>query len=529
MLVYSNTLWLDESSGLESVLGAIAHWLAFKTREDVKLFRIKETSDRTMKDGSRIESWAASSAFPVLHAVRYTHRDSRVSGRQWVTEVGVRLEDATSPIQCSVLLRTNEISPRVSAKVEVTRPRVVEYIIRESSISGRTPGLTVSVLREAEAEALGKLVRDEKRTYAVVVVSPQTDKYLVDPQRLRSLVVGLADVFVIPPDANTFAIQDILGAQYAAWLGAINLIFPHFRYKGNDLTPTRRLMPVDLEKMEAQGVRPESEILSLLAHRLNLPNSWRHISPDVVKQASLRQELQRHREEASRNGDLKELVDLFQQDNTRQEEQIRELQELVDSNNGQIRDQDATIDQLEFEIDRLKSSLQSMEQSPSLTGDGASWEVLDSFASIAGGSEPTPSQCLHLVSHFFPESVVVSDSAWKSAEKSAPFKHGHKALALLVKLATDYRNDLLAGNGDVVARRHFGNAYAAKESETVENNKRARQARTFSYKGKNIEVSKHLRIGTKDSIAETLRVYFEWDVDDKKSVIFHCGQHPPQR
>ena len=173
MLVYSNTLWLDESSGVESVLGSIAHWLGLKTRETINPSRIKENSERGMKDGSRIESWAASSAFPLLHAVRYTHRDSKVSGRQWVTEIGVRLEDAQSPIQCSVLLRTNEISARVSAKVEVTRPRVVEYIIRESSISKATPGLTVNALREINGGALRDLIHDEKRMHAIVVVSPK--------------------------------------------------------------------------------------------------------------------------------------------------------------------------------------------------------------------------------------------------------------------------------------------------------------------------------------------------------------------
>jgi len=135
--------------------------------------------------------------------------------------MGVRLEDARSPIQCSVLLRTNEISPRVSANVEVTRPRVVEYIIRESSISKETPGLAVNVLREGNAKAVGDLIHDERRKHAIVVVSPKEDKYLVDVERLGSLAVGLADVFVIPPDADTFAIEHTLGAEYAAWLGAV--------------------------------------------------------------------------------------------------------------------------------------------------------------------------------------------------------------------------------------------------------------------------------------------------------------------
>lgn len=36
---------------------------------------------------------------------------------------------------------------------------------------------------------------------------------------------------------------------------------------------------------------------------------------------------------------------------------------------------------------------------------------------------------------------------------------------------------------------------------------------------------KHLKIGVKDSITETWRCHFEFDADEKKVVIGHCGRH----
>jgi hypothetical protein len=36
---------------------------------------------------------------------------------------------------------------------------------------------------------------------------------------------------------------------------------------------------------------------------------------------------------------------------------------------------------------------------------------------------------------------------------------------------------------------------------------------------------KHLKIGVKDSVAETLRIHFEWDDGDRKIIIGHCGSH----
>ena len=38
---------------------------------------------------------------------------------------------------------------------------------------------------------------------------------------------------------------------------------------------------------------------------------------------------------------------------------------------------------------------------------------------------------------------------------------------------------------------------------------------------------KHLKIGIKDSLSETLRVHFEWLADEKRIVIGHCGGHLP--
>jgi len=38
---------------------------------------------------------------------------------------------------------------------------------------------------------------------------------------------------------------------------------------------------------------------------------------------------------------------------------------------------------------------------------------------------------------------------------------------------------------------------------------------------------KHLKIGTKDSLSETLRVHFEWIAKEGCIVVGHCGGHLP--
>ena len=44
----------------------------------------------------------------------------------------------------------------------------------------------------------------------------------------------------------------------------------------------------------------------------------------------------------------------------------------------------------------------------------------------------------------------------------------------------------------------------------MESNKRAKDARTFTYGEQEVVMLKHLKIGIKDSLSATLRVHFEW-------------------
>ena len=142
----------------------------------------------------------------------------------------------------------------------------------------------------------------------------------------------------------------------------------------------------------------------------------------------------------------------------------------------------------------------------------------------------TPKESLMVVSNLFSDRLVVLDSAFKSADDSDEFKEKKQAFQLLWKLSNDYWVALADGKGDVEARQVFGkNEYASNEGETAGSNKRAKSARTFEYKGKSIEMMKHVKHGVKDSASETIRIHFEWDADDKKIVIGYCGPHLPHK
>ena len=138
----------------------------------------------------------------------------------------------------------------------------------------------------------------------------------------------------------------------------------------------------------------------------------------------------------------------------------------------------------------------------------------------------TLEDCLAAIVALYPDRLIVLDSAWAAAKKARLFNAPRKAFELLSKLCTDYYDAMVEGLGDREGAAIFGKSgFAARESETVENNKRARELRRFTYKGEIVEMVRHLKIGVKPSVAETFRAHFLWDSDARRIVLGHCGKH----
>jgi hypothetical protein len=138
----------------------------------------------------------------------------------------------------------------------------------------------------------------------------------------------------------------------------------------------------------------------------------------------------------------------------------------------------------------------------------------------------TPHDCLVFVRRIYAERIVVLESAFASANDACDFKHGGKLLKLLRQLGGGYWDTLCSGKGDTVAKDVFGDkAFAPNESTMTKNNKRAIDERTFSYGKRKIVMWPHLKIGTAETTAETIRVHFEWVPEEKKIVIGWCGEH----
>lgn len=530
MLVYANSFELNGSQGCDSAIVQIAYWVGSTRKGFVDSARLAEgIRELRFADGATLSSLATiddegQKKIPYRFNARLIHGQPGVPGRRWVTEIGLRQDAPDQYVQCSIVLKTDEISAKVNDPIQVTRPRIVELLVSNCKPVQHLPGLRVIPLTEENANAFLYEVEHVDRRYPIVEIScDRAGRYPISPERLRSVLVGLAKVIDVPASVDTYRLEDLIGRKYVAFGGAINIISPYRQTDYGGFCKNTLLRPEKIEELIEAGTAIESEVLSLVTHQTNLPNSWRHTSRESVRETILRARLQEAVSNAGESEDSAIYEELLQEASDQLAAKDRELA----SARADIDGREASIDQLSAENESLRYNLSLVQARPKepMSSAGLSDAVVEALrASLARNL--SLQQALTVVTTLHPGRLIILDSAYSAAETSdrAGFQHGSKALELLMMLAEKYWQSLVEGNGDQQARSVFGkNGFASKEAETLSNDGRRR--RTFIHNGREIVMEKHLKHGVKDSSAETLRIHFEWDADVEKIIIGHCGKH----
>lgn len=532
MLIYANTLYLEPSGGPGDVIRQVAMWVGKRTRSRVDEARLATgIRELKLKDGSTLVSKTTGSladelVYPYLFSAQLSHRDEAVSGRKWITEVGLRQEAAGRPVECSLLLKTDEVSARVTAPIQVTRPKLVEELIKTCKPATETPGLVVKTLDEHSAKAFLHEVEREGRGYPLVLIScPRNGQFAVEPGRLRSVLAGLADVVTVPDGVDTFAVEAVVGRRYMAFAGGVNIVFPVRRRVREPFCDTVLLRAEAIEDLLHDGKMLESEVLGVITHRTNLPFSWRHVSPVKVDQAILHSRVSalldktKSSQHAEELAEYVELLEAADQDLLRKDAELKQSRADFEAKEEEVQD-------LKEEIFNLNQTLSGLQADD---GRGAAMEALDPIREQvldALKSKLTLQKVVDLMDTLFPDRLVFLDTAMASAKEADRngSKLTGKACELLHTLATGYWSALNEGKGDQHAKSVFGkDAYAANESDSLSND--GKRLRTFKYRGQDFVMEKHLKHGVKDSKAETLRIHFEWLPAEKMLVVGHCGKH----
>lgn len=522
MLIYCARLSLVPSSPLSDLLSAASSWLGTTSRGKFAGVDLAGDGHKAESGGSVVDWMAADFEAAQWHAIRYSHPDRVTDGRRWLTEIGVYR--APDSFICSVLLRTEETSAMVDPNVQTTRPKLVADIVERCKVSSDTCGGPPKALRLSDAEFFLYEVNNPARHHPIVQIAPTLDgRYLVNPEKAASQLAGVATVAVIPPDVDTYALEEAVSPRFSCYHGAVTIIWPVVGSGSTAMVPTRKVLAHSIEEVRARGAFPESQLLATVCHRMNEVYARDHITPEMVRSVKHRAALDTARKSATKKDP--ELESLVRQVDEDQRKEIDDLKAKLKARDAELGAAEAKANELETTVESLKMSLSATTGRSATPVDvGLSQDVRDALY-VAMSKEARLADALKVVALLFPDRVIVLDSAWKSAREAEGFNDPRKAFDLLHTLCKDYWEAMAAGKSDSDARAVFGKAFSAKESETVEKNRKAQSLRTFVYKGKPIEMMMHLRIGVKDSVAETFRAHFEWDGVDKKVVIGHCGKH----
>ena len=529
MLIYCSRFWFGGQMELAQPLGVVAGWLGRKVQRDVTTNSLIAGTTAAFRGGHEIRSVVLMDEYPHLATVTYRHPDKSIKGREWITEIGFRQVSAGEAVECTILLKTAEMSARVAMDVVVTRPGIVTDLVNRCPLGPQTVGLKVVELGDTDAFRYGEKAWDPARRHPLVVLSADgSGAYNADARRLSSNLVGLAEVIVLTPSADAFLLPDVVGAELVPYLGAVRVLFPSVQRDSATIVPSKLFTPVAVQELKAIGRDVESEILSIIVHRSNVSLSRSHISPEFVQGVVAKRLTSQKREAAKLSGDAHDYVAYLEGRGSELELKADELQTTIRSLQNEAADQEDRFRELRYSFDAIKDRLNQAglnDPDTEQAAEGAA-AISESLQRAVIG-KLLPEDCLRILTFLYKDRVVVLPSAVASARESKGFELTPRLYELLMTLMTDYWDALASGKPDAEARQVFGNAYAAKESETVERKKEARERRTFEYRGTPLLMQKHLKIGVKDSAAKTIRVHFEWIAAEARIVIGYCGPHIP--
>lgn len=526
MLVYANTLTIPTEPGCQpKILAALDAWLRSVSRNALTASEHINQARVRLGDGKELEA-CISEGFDeqanTLGCVVFSHPDRAVPGRKWFARVGFHISPSAPASIVSVVLETSDISVHAgSARVFATRPGIVPELVKRCGVVGPSPECGVHELTPENAEAFAADVRRPDRQYAIVLLSrePFSERYYVQPDEVLVQVLGLARVVVIANKAYGKPVADIVGRQFGAWGGAINVIMPPMR---NGFISNRLLTADQLHYETGRDKSPAHYLLFLLTHRLNLPHYRNEITLAAVRQHDLAQKLANlkgAREDASQ---LRLMIELLQE---QLQQKQAEVARLTDENakawaEYEAADQRAsTVPGLQAQILSFRQAFRSMKKEGRLQSEAA-----PPVTSVA--------QAIELARNLFSEQLAFSFNS-KSEDMGSVYQEPEEVFAALEWLATTYYEsktgeqacpDLDMSLAETVSGWHYA---PHQKKSTMKALKEWYQCPWSDEPNGKLWIPEHLKGGATRSRRpeETIRIAFAWEPTSRKVIIGFIGQH----
>lgn len=529
MLVYVNSFNCIGESSFFDVFRSVSGWI--KRVSGIHLSAEELLSRNDFKiDRSYVRTYKAERSDPKTYSIMYTHPDKDVSGRQWITEIGIAKRRESTFV--SILLEISDVSTMVDSKPIATRPSLVSFLKKNCKFDLDVVGQKVLYIKNEYGDyqyLMHEINRDDRR-YPLIFISSDGEVFPTNAIKLQEQLLGLAQVVCTEGEMDSWEMERLLGRRHSSWGGAINIIYPiSLTGHSNGLAGNKLLLPDQLSEFMNSGIPINNYILSIVTHSLNGIKKKEHVSPVTTRSKKLYDDNAAFRERikgSTTNNDSEALLDealkeLDEMKASQEEKELFYLEQIEISENNANENHQRSI-KLESEVERLK--FDAITLNSNAKADNVDIDV-DKLITLIS-NKLTPFSVLESLEILLPNNILILKSAYSSAKSSNKFKHGQKLMFLLYKLCTEYLSVYLE-RGDNEAKAILGGAYSANESESVERSKSLSELRTFEYNGDKIKMFKHVKIGVAHNKSETIRAHFYIDLENKKVVIGYCGEHLP--
>jgi len=502
---------------------------AFDAALDACIEWTKRTADREIDEGARTDARFELDD-PLSPAKVAATRLDDSTGKIWAAQVSF-VGDTTAPrtwvTDLFVESRAGDLT-RFGAQLvckhekddpgfEHSRPRIIREIIGHLSAEadGVSLGNEFAEVAEQDVEQFSQLLgRPDRRLPIVLASVDDAGGAQIDLERLAKRISGTAHLRTMKTDAS-YELSRSVGKQMSTFDGAVRLYLPNVDLNNED----HLRHPIWFAPRSGWNPRAAHQILSRV-----LPYGFRDAEAGTRfwRLGLLRQAVTRAEADAATQGSedkSKAELSALRAEVENAKEDVRNAEALMNDEAQKLEEAETEVSRLERENYDLRQRIRGLEQA----APGASIALSENDISDLADGDPSLESSLSIIASVFPDRIVVLQSAIESARDSSIFSHKKRAFDLLWRLSTTYYTALSSGESDSSAKKCFGDRYAAKEKETI--SKAGRERRTFEYVGQQIEMMRHLKIGTADNKADTLRVHFEWLAAQGKIVIGHCGGH----
>jgi hypothetical protein len=445
-------------------------------------------------------------------ALRYDNADAAVAGRTWRTEaiLAWREQVALVGVRLSVISRKWDISLHKSIPRVVTalcsRPGLQDYGVELQSVARH--------VRDADdVEQLVALLASPQRTRPVYVVSEETSgRVRLDPDRLAAQTAGLAHVVWLHADA-AWTLSDRIGKSQSAFGGAIRTYSPGFE----PLTASFDAHPIATPEWLARRFTDDREFANLLTLKaIDASVTVGNLEEVLPTFAMVRRGLAEKRLREARAGNLsdKELLHLYEDDNSKLRADLTAADDLAKQMEARVAATQAAADRLEAEKAFLRFRIEQLE---AVLHQKSDVEIVE-YPETLGDLD-------HWTGRFLGDCLILLPRALRSARKAqySDIRLVCDCLLLLGREYRDQRRGLVTKDRVDGATRELGVTISRSGDEA-----RLLQWKDeyeVDWRGEKRLLDLHVKKGSSREPRNCLRIYFFFDDETEQVVVGHLPDH----